>query len=343
LLRIEHALGLGDGFEVGNEGDRVGFVHAGGLEGVAEVFDVGGVVLAEVDVHRHRVDVRLQGLGGVGQGGLREIQRLAAGRDDERSGEGGGAGGEEDAAVHGGSLGLKWSGGYEGGRDVDVTVKVMRAKLCRRGSIRRVMAAVTHPPEWTTPQSSFRSRDDWSLKWWVMFALILSVVFHMMLVVGFDFLGVSAMQPVKMREVPERIRISEQVLKEQQAIQQIPETIAPGNVPDMKAFEPKLDNFDKLQELPKNQEIDLTPNVKEITNFIRANDPGDGAPGSPKATTWRSCSRRKPWPRPTSPPRWPACGVTCCRSRCRKNKCCSMPERSIPAKAARWTAACSMR
>jgi outer membrane protein OmpA-like peptidoglycan-associated protein len=146
------------------------------------------------------------------------------------------------------------------------------------------MAAVTHPPEWTTPQSSFRSRDDWSLKWWVMFALILSVVFHMMLVVGFDFLGVSAMQPVKMREVPERIRISEQVLKEQQAIQQIPEIIAPGNVPDMKAFEPNLDNFDKLQELPKNQEIDLTPNVKEITNFIRANDPGDGAPGAPKAT-----------------------------------------------------------
>ncbi|MDP1590623.1 MAG: OmpA family protein [Prosthecobacter sp.] len=146
------------------------------------------------------------------------------------------------------------------------------------------MAAVTHPPEWTTPQSSFRSRDDWSLKWWVMFALILSVVFHMLLVVGFDFLGVSGLQPVQPRQVPERIRISEQLLKDQQAIQQIPETIAPGNVPDMKAFEPKLDDFDKLQELPANQEIDLTPNVKEITNFIRANDPGDGAPGSPKAT-----------------------------------------------------------
>jgi outer membrane protein OmpA-like peptidoglycan-associated protein len=146
------------------------------------------------------------------------------------------------------------------------------------------MAAVTHPPEWTTPQSSFRSREDWSLKWWVMFALILSVVFHMMLVVGFDFLGISSVTPTKPREVPERIRISEQVLKEQQAIQEIPETIAPGNVPDMKAFEPKLDDFDKLQELPKNQEIDLTPNVKEITNFIRANDPGDGAPGTPKGS-----------------------------------------------------------
>ena len=146
------------------------------------------------------------------------------------------------------------------------------------------MAAVTHPPEWTTPQSSFRSREDWSLKWWVMFALILSLVFHMMLVVGFDTLGISKVTPAKPREVPERVRISEQVLKDQQAIKEIPEIIAPGNVPDMKAFEPKLDDFDKLQELPKNQEIDLTPNVKEITNFIRANDPGDGAPGAPKGS-----------------------------------------------------------
>lgn len=146
------------------------------------------------------------------------------------------------------------------------------------------MAAVTHPPEWTTPQSSFRSREDWSLKWWVMFALILSVVFHMMLVVGFDTLGISDVTPTKLREVPERMRISEQKLKDQEAIQTIPEIIAPGNVPDMKAFEPKLDDFDKLQELPMNQEIDLSPNVKEITNFIRANDPGDGAPGMSKGS-----------------------------------------------------------
>lgn len=147
-----------------------------------------------------------------------------------------------------------------------------------------VMAAVTLPPEWSTnPRAAFRARDDWSLKWWVMFALILSVLFHLLLVVGFNSLGISSVTPIKPRPVPERIRISEQVLKEQQAIKQIPETLAPGNIPDMKAFEPKLDDFDKLQELPKNQEIDLTPNVKEITNFIRANDPGDGAPGASKA------------------------------------------------------------
>ncbi len=146
------------------------------------------------------------------------------------------------------------------------------------------MAAVTLPPEWSTnTRAAFRSRDDWSLKWWAMFALVLSMVFHMLLVVGFNALGISSVTPVKPRPVPERIRISEQKLKEQQAIQQVPEAISPANQPDMKAFEPKLDDFDKLQELPKDQEIDLTPNVKEITNFIRANDPGDSAPGTPKS------------------------------------------------------------
>jgi len=61
------------------------------------------------------------------------------------------------------------------------------------------MAAVTHPPEWSTPRSTFRSREDWSLKWWIMFALILSVVFHMLLGVGFDSLGMAALQTVAAR------------------------------------------------------------------------------------------------------------------------------------------------
>jgi len=94
------------GFEVGNKGDGVGFIHAGGFQRVAEILDVGGVVLAEVDIHRHGVDVRLQSLRSVEQGGLSEIKCLAAGRGDEGASEGGGAGGEEDAAVHGGGLGL---------------------------------------------------------------------------------------------------------------------------------------------------------------------------------------------------------------------------------------------
>jgi outer membrane protein OmpA-like peptidoglycan-associated protein len=149
------------------------------------------------------------------------------------------------------------------------------------------MATLTHPPEWTTaPRAVYRSRDDWALKWWVMFALILSVVFHMMLYVGFDTLGLAANDKPVPRKLPERVRISEKLLREQQAIQHIPETVTPttGNLPDVKAFEPNLDMIDKLQELAPNQEIDLTPNVKEITNFIRKNDPGDGNPGAPQTS-----------------------------------------------------------
>lgn len=140
------------------------------------------------------------------------------------------------------------------------------------------MAIVNQTSSWnSTPRSSFRSRDDWSLKWWMMFAIILSVVFHGLLYVGWDkiSLALNSKAPPKLRVMPERIKIDSKLLQEQKAIQEIPELIAPGTQPDIKSFEPNLDNFDKAQMIPENQEIDLTPNVKEMTNFIRANDPGD--------------------------------------------------------------------
>lgn len=143
------------------------------------------------------------------------------------------------------------------------------------------MANVPQSTTWSsTPRSSFRSREDWSLKWWIMFALILSFLMHGLLYVSFDkisrFLGSSTPPQVVNNKVPERFKIDPQKLQEQKAIQEIPELIAPGNQPDIKSFEPNLDNFDKAQMVPENQEIDLTPNVKDVTNFIRANDPGDG-------------------------------------------------------------------
>ncbi len=147
------------------------------------------------------------------------------------------------------------------------------------------MATVTHTSAWSsTPRSSFRSREDWSLKWWIMFALILSFVFHGLLYVSFDKISRlvgTPTPPVKVNKVPERIKIDPKLLQDQKAIQEIPELIAPGTQPDIKSFEPNLDNFDKAQMIPENQEIDLTPNVKEVTNFIRTNEPGDGkTPGA---------------------------------------------------------------
>ncbi len=114
-----------------------------------------------------------------------------------------------------------------------------------------------------------------------MLAVIMSFVFHGMLYVTFEFTGIGASEPAKLNErvMPERVKISPELLQNQQAIQQIPDTLAPNNQPDIKAFEPpNLDNFEQANMIPKNQEIDLTPNVKEITNLVRSDDVGDSAP-----------------------------------------------------------------
>ena len=142
------------------------------------------------------------------------------------------------------------------------------------------MAYAPQSTTWSShPRSSFRSREDWSLKWWIMFALILSIALHGLLYLSFDkisrFLG-HAQPVVTNPPKPERLTIDPKVLQEQKAVQQIPEMIAPaGTEPDIQSFAPDLDSFDKAQMIPENQEIDLTPNIKEVTNFIRADDMGD--------------------------------------------------------------------
>ncbi len=147
------------------------------------------------------------------------------------------------------------------------------------------MAAVSQLPEWkTTPGSSFRSREDWSLKWWIMFALILSVVFHGVLMVGFESLSstIAVNNPAPAREIPERIQISPELLRDAPPVPEIPEQLTDGGQPDVDKFKPELDEFDKAQMLPENQEIDLTPSVQEITNLVRAvnpnEDPGEAKP-----------------------------------------------------------------
>lgn len=143
------------------------------------------------------------------------------------------------------------------------------------------MSQLSSTTNWNgTPRAAFRAREDWSLKWWVMFAVILSFCFHGLLYVSIDkismVMGSSTMRAVPEKKVPDRVKIDPRLLQEQKAIQEIPEMIAPGTQPDIKAFEANLDNFDKAQMIPDNQEIDLTPNVKEVTNFLRQSDPGEG-------------------------------------------------------------------
>ncbi len=144
------------------------------------------------------------------------------------------------------------------------------------------MSAITHNPEWndqSQKRAAYRSRRDWSLRWWAMLAIIASFVFHGMLYVTVNITGLGMADKKETARQPlERVKINPELLQNQQAVQEIPEVIAPSGKPEIQAFEPKLDDFDKQAMLPKNQEIDLTPNVKEITNFIRKDDPGDMAP-----------------------------------------------------------------
>lgn len=147
------------------------------------------------------------------------------------------------------------------------------------------MATASQLPAWkTSPSSTFRSREDWSLKWWIMFALILSVVFHGVLMVGFETLSTTITPPAEpTRTVPDRIQISPDLLRPQPPITEIPEIIADGQKPELDRFKPELDQFDKAQMLPENQEIDLTPNVQEITNVVRATAPAEEGNARPMA------------------------------------------------------------
>ncbi|MDB6139879.1 MAG: outer membrane protein OmpA, partial [Verrucomicrobiaceae bacterium] len=125
--------------------------------------------------------------------------------------------------------------------------------------------------EWgsVTRDSGFRSRQDGTLKWWIMLALILSFGFHAVLIFVFENFDLGNSAPVVQdRRVPERLKIDPKLLQQQEAIRDIPKDLAPVAKPDVEMFKPNLDEFDKASMIPKNQEIDLTPSVKDIQNLV---------------------------------------------------------------------------
>jgi outer membrane protein OmpA-like peptidoglycan-associated protein len=125
--------------------------------------------------------------------------------------------------------------------------------------------------------SGFRARRDWALKWWIMLAIILSFIFHGLLIWSFENLDLGLMPTTTFEErvIPDRLKINPELLKQQDAIREIPKDLAPNNKPDVEAFKPDLDAFDKASMIPENQEIDLSPNVKEIQNLVRATTPNE--------------------------------------------------------------------
>ena len=147
------------------------------------------------------------------------------------------------------------------------------------------MAARTH--EWgsVTRDSGFRSRQDGTLKWWIMLALILSFGFHGFLIYVFENFDLGSSTPVvQEREIREQLKIDPKLLQQQEAIREIPKDLTPVNKPDVETFKPDLDTFDKASQIPMNQEIDLSPTVKEMQNLVRATTP-DQKPGNTTANT----------------------------------------------------------
>ena len=133
--------------------------------------------------------------------------------------------------------------------------------------------AASRTNEWGVPShdSGFRSRRDSALKWWIMLALIASFAFHVLLIWTFENFDSAAPEneSIPDRVISERLKIDPKLLQQQEAIREIPKDIAPMDKPDANMFKPELDAYDKASAIPKNQDLDLSPSVKEVRNLLR--------------------------------------------------------------------------
>jgi len=133
--------------------------------------------------------------------------------------------------------------------------------------------AASRTNEWGVPShdSGFRSRRDSALKWWIMLALIASFAFHVLLIWTFENFDSAAAEndSIPDRVISERLKIDPKLLQQQEAIREIPKDIAPMEKPDASMFKPELDAYDKASAIPKNQDLDLSPSVKEVRNLLR--------------------------------------------------------------------------
>lgn len=121
--------------------------------------------------------------------------------------------------------------------------------------------------QWSNSRrSSFRvERWSWSLRLWGLFAFVLALLFHWWLYLffnNFEF-GKRMLASPKEKTKQDRLTIDPKVLKEQQAVQQIPDVVLPTNQPQVKA-----DFQDIVEMLPEDRELNLTPEVSKVTNFL---------------------------------------------------------------------------
>lgn len=136
------------------------------------------------------------------------------------------------------------------------------------------MAAPTF--EWgNVRRSTYQvERWSWSLRWWLAVALVLAAAFHWWLYFLFSNLELGrSLMPRRAPEKPktERLAINPELLKDQKALQHIPDVIAPSDRPPEPQV--KADLADIVDMLPEDKPIDLTPNVNKVTNFIAPDSP----------------------------------------------------------------------
>lgn len=131
------------------------------------------------------------------------------------------------------------------------------------------MAANTF--EWgNLRRSSYQvERWSWSLRGWMAFAIALAVVFHWWLYFLFSNLELGRnLMPRGPEEKPraDRLAINPELLRDQKAVQHIPDIIAPSDKPPEPQV--KADIQDIVDLLPQDKPVDLTPQVGKITNFL---------------------------------------------------------------------------
>ncbi|MEI6534244.1 MAG: OmpA family protein [Verrucomicrobiaceae bacterium] len=131
------------------------------------------------------------------------------------------------------------------------------------------MATATY--QWgNTRRSAFQvGRWSWSLRGWLCVALVMGAAFHWWLYFLFSNLelGKNA-TPLGPQETPrpERLAINPELMKDQKAVQNIPDILAPSDEPPQPHV--KADIQDIVDMLPENKAFDLTPQVSKVTNFI---------------------------------------------------------------------------
>ena len=136
------------------------------------------------------------------------------------------------------------------------------------------------PETWQDTRSSFRTFPVIrGLQQWVVLAVLLSVCLHILVYVAIielplgDYLTSESFRRAWDSKERERIQISPDLLSEVEHLAAI-ENLAPEpmvQAPDLTQIDAELDLFEAQENMP-DKEVKLTPDVTDVTNFLKGED-----------------------------------------------------------------------